>query len=151
MRDQQGFTLVELLVVFAILALLVGAVPVAFERMRDSAQYRDTLRSMLSDLKVARERAVTQGQEVRFRIDLRNRTYGVHDQAQRALPESLQIKAVVASKEVRPDGVAAILFLPGGGATGGTVEVIRPSGGGTRLQVDWLTGRVTQETLSRSP
>ncbi len=59
MRDQQGFTLVELLVVFAILALLVGAVPVAFERMRDSAQYRDTLRSMLSDLKVARERAVT--------------------------------------------------------------------------------------------
>ena len=50
MRRERGFTLVELLVVFAILALLVGLIPVAFDRFRDSAQYRDTVRTMLSHL-----------------------------------------------------------------------------------------------------
>ena len=45
MRRERGFTLIELLVVFAIMALLIGLAPVAFDRMRDSAQYRDTVRT----------------------------------------------------------------------------------------------------------
>ena len=60
MRSQRGFTLVELLVVFAIMALLVGLVPVAFERLRESAEYRNTLRTMLSNMRGARYRAVSE-------------------------------------------------------------------------------------------
>jgi general secretion pathway protein H len=40
---------------------------------------------------------------------------------------------------------ADITFLPEGGATGGTLELLRQSGSGVRVRVDWLFGQVTQE------
>jgi len=46
------------------------------------------------------------------------------------------------------DRVARIRFYPGGNATGGSVEIVRASGTGVRLQADWLDGRVTLRGLS---
>ncbi len=148
MRAVRGFTLVELLVTFAIAALLIGLVPIAFERMRESSQYRDTVRGVLTDLRLARHRALAEGRAVRFVVDLGNRRYGL-EEPRRDVPESLQVRATVASSESAANAVAAIRFFPDGGATGGSIDVIRPSGDGVRLRVDWLFGRVEQEPLQR--
>lgn len=147
MRRERGFTLVELLVVFAILALVAGLVPVAFDRLRDSAQYRDTVRTMVSQLQGARSRARLQGRDVRFYVDLSQRIYGTEDGAVHALPTSLEVRATVAGIELSRQARAAIRFLPGGGATGGSIDIVRSSGAGVRLRVDWLSGRVTQEPI----
>ena len=40
------------------------------------------------------------------------------------------------------------LVLPDGGATGGRVQVMRKTGTGVQLRVDWLSGRVTQTALA---
>ena len=144
---QRGFTLVELLVVFAMVALLVSLVPVAYERLRESAQYRDTVRGVLAGIRQARYRAVSEGREVRFGIDLAGRRYGVEGRPQKSLPESLRLRTTVAGIEMGPDKSASIRFLPSGGATGGTVEILRPSGAGVRLTVDWLSGAVTQSAV----
>ena len=37
--------------------------------------------------------------------------------------------------------------MPRGGASGGSVDLIRPSGTGVRLRVDWFSGRVEQEAI----
>jgi general secretion pathway protein H len=148
MRRMRGFTLVELLVVFAIVALLMGLMPIAFDRLRDGAAYRDTVRTMASGLRVARYRAMVEGRPLSFVIDLDQSAFGLSDErAWRPLPKSLRVRAVVAGTEVDGSGLAAIRFLPGGGATGGSIDVIRSSGAGTRLRVDWLSGRVVHEGL----
>ena len=46
------------------------------------------------------------------------------------------------------DGGLSIRFLPRGGASGGSVDIVRPSGSGVRLRVDWFTGRVEQEAIA---
>lgn len=149
MRHARGFTLIELLVAFALAALMVGLAPLAFERLRESAQYRDTVRSMLLEIRQARSQALTHGAEVRFQLDLAQRKYGIEGRPGRELPPSLETRATVASLELAPGNVAAIRFLPSGGATGGSIDLVRPSGAGVRLQVDWLSGRVSQEPIGR--
>lgn len=145
-RRELGFTLVELLVVFAILALVIGLAPVAFGRLRDSADYRDTVRTMMTQLRAARFSAMAEGREVRFAVDMRNRQYGV-DTARKTLPSSIELRATVAGTDLSAQGEAAIRFLPGGGATGGSIEILRAPSVGIRLRVDWLSGRVSQEAL----
>lgn len=147
MRSHRGFTLIELLVVFALLALLVGVVPVAFERLRESAQYRSTVRGMMSDMRQARQKAIAEGAEVRFRLDLTARTFGVDGRPAHDVPLPLQLRATVAAVELSGAQVAAIRFLPQGGATGGSIDVLRPSGTGVRLTVDWLSGAVAQSAI----
>lgn len=147
-RRDRGFTLVELLVVFAIGALLTALVPIAFDKLRESAQYRETMRAMLTDIRTARSKAVSEGRDIRFKVDLGNRLYGIDGGAMRELPKALQLKATVASIEMEGSDFASIRFLPAGGATGGSIEIVRPSGAGTRLSVDWLSGRVSQSPLA---
>lgn len=142
---QQGFTLIELLVVMAIGALLLGLAPTAFVRYRDGSQYRDTVRALVGDLRQARQRAQIHGQLVRFQVNLSDRQFGIEGLPPKTLPASLELKVTVGTNglgDVRKQ--ATIAFLPDGGASGGTLELLRQSGGGVRIRVDWLTGEVTQ-------
>ena len=143
----RGFTLVELLVVMALLALVVALVPPSFERMRESMQYRDTLRRVLGEMRSARQQALAQGRDARFSIDLTARQFGVDGRPPSSLPETLEIRFIAAQAELSAQQKVSIRFHPQGGATGGTVELLRPSGAGTRITVDWLSGAITQSPL----
>ena len=147
-RRAAGFTLIELLVVFALLALIVGLVPIAFNRLHESAQYRDTVRAVLTELRAGRALAQSSGSEVRFAVNLPARSFGLEGAPPQQVPEPLQLRAVMAADETGADGSLAIRFLPRGGASGGSVDLIRPSGSGVRLRVDWFSGRVEQEAIA---
>lgn len=145
-RPQRGFTLIELLVVLAIGALLVGLVPSAFGRLREVSQYRDTVRTMVVDLRQARQQALAYGEEVHFLVNLTDRKFGIEGQPMKALPAALEVKTTVGSNTApESNAQAAIAFLPDGGSSGGTIELVRQSGGGVRIRVDWLFGQITQE------
>ena len=143
---QQGFTLIELLVVMAIGAMLVALVPPAFERLREVSQYRDTVRAMMVDLRQARQQAISYGKVVVFRVDLADRQFGIEGRTLKALPSSLQVKTTVAKNESADQTQhPTIVFMPEGGSTGGTIELVRPSGAGVNIRVDWLLGQISQE------
>lgn len=147
-HGQPGFTLVELLVVLTIMGLLLVAAPLAFMQVRPTLQYHSTVRELTAALAAARHQATMSGRSVPFVIDLPKRRYGVGERLERRLPEDVRVDLTIANSEVR-DGVGMIRFYPGGGATGGSIDLRRPSGEGVRLRVDWLLGRTTQEPLSQ--
>jgi len=142
-----GFTLIEILVVFTLIALIVGLVPLAYGRLQESAQYRDTVRAAMTDMRTARQQAMAEGVETRFVVDLQARTFGVTDGPVYEVPEPLTMRATMAGQEAGMGEQLSIRFLPSGGASGGSLDIIRPSGTGVRLRVDWFTGRVEQEAI----
>jgi len=142
----RGFTLVELLVVLAISSLLVGLAPVAYNQARESSQYRTTLRTMMADMRQARQQAIAHHLPTTYQLNLPNRQSGILGRPMQSWPDTMQMRATVGQNQVQ-QGTASIVFLPGGGATGGSIDIIRRNGSGTRLRVDWFSGQVTQERL----
>lgn len=129
-----------------IATLLVGLAPVAYTRIQEGGQYRDTLRTLASELRQSRQLARHQGQLVTYRFDLKDRQYGRINGPQHRLPEHLQIR-ITGGQGLQADGQPAIVFLPEGGSSGGVIEVQRSSGAGTRIRVDWLWGQIVQEPI----
>ncbi len=147
-RAFTGFTLLELIVAFAVIALLLGLAPVAFGKLMETSQYRSTVRHMLAGLTAARQMSIQTGQSTVFAVDMEKRVFGPQGKMDQTLPDSVDVRLVIAGLEAGQGG-GGIRFLPGGGATGGSVDVLRRSGDGVRLRVDWLLGTVTQEPISR--
>jgi general secretion pathway protein H len=137
-------------VVIAIAAMLVAIVPSSLGKLREVSQYRDTVRSVVLSLRQARQDAVESGRATVFRADLAERQFGIVGRTPVRLPDSLEMKATVGASAVATSkGQGDILFFPEGGATGGTIELVRKSGAGVRIRVDWLFGQVTQEVAEQ--
>jgi len=154
-RRARGFTLLELLVVFAILALVVSIAPSALSRLGAGMDWRHTVQDISARLRVARQTAGVQGRAVTFALNPESRQYtllGAGAQKTATLPETVSVHMVSAREAELPDGSQAIIFLPEGGATGGSISILRggseeEGGAGIRLRVDWLSGQITREAL----
>jgi len=142
----RGFTLIELMVVLAVAAGLATWVAPSFEKMLEGTRYRSALKTMQTDLRQARQLAEATGVPVVFEVDFNRRLFGVQGRNMAEIPPGLQASAEAA--EIESDAsVARITFLPQGGASGGSVDLRRADGSGTRLTVDWLSARVQLSAL----
>lgn len=138
----RGFTLVELMVALAILATVAALTPMALRPLRESVAYREAVRSLAGELRRARQQALREGRPVQVTLDTRNHRHGIEPRLDGRLDPALRLRAVVGASE-QAEGRATITFLPDGGSTGGSFELRRASGPGTRLRVDWLTGQLS--------
>lgn len=142
-----GFTLIEMLVALTIVGLLLVAIPLAFVKVQPTMQYHTAVRELSTAIAAARLEAIRSGEPTALTIDLEQHRFGVNDTLNKKLPEDLQIDLTLAS--MASNGKQGrIIFYPAGGATGGTIELHRPGGGGMRLQVDWLLGKLSRESLA---
>lgn len=142
-----GFTLLEMMVVITIMALVVGLAPLAYQRLQASSEYRSTVRAITADMRAARNRAQLEGVDQRFVVNLDERSFGLAGGPLHHVPDALSFSAIMAGQESSAKRSLAIRFLPQGGASGGSVDIVRPSGAGVRLRVDWFSGRVEQELI----
>ena len=141
-----GFTLIELLVAFAIIGIALALVPIAYGKLNQSVEYKSVNRAFINEVSDARLKAMTTGKSSAIRINLATKSFGVDNDFSHKWPSSYLISAEVASQEIQSDKIASIRFYPDGSSTGGSVTVFRAPGNGVRFRIDWLTGRLTQET-----
>jgi general secretion pathway protein H len=141
-RDDRGFTILELLIVLAIMgligSLLVGARPSTSARVNGRAA-AETLASVLRE---ARSEAILQGRTTAVEIDTERRTYRIGSAGDRPLPDGVRISLLTNRGDVIDGSQGRIRFTPDGRSTGGRIDVVTPSGK-TEVGIDWLSGRVS--------
>jgi len=141
-RRQHGFTLLEILVVLALMAMMYALVPPMFSS-GGSTELRAAARQLAAGLRKARGHAISSRQEATLTVDVEQHHFKVAGDPRRySLPKSAELSVYTAQSEAVEDKVAAIRFYPDGSSTGGAITVAD----GTakfRVDVDWLTGNVT--------
>ena len=137
-----GFTLVELLVVLLIIAVVLVAAPIAYDRLKPGLEVRSDAREIARILRQSRGRAISDNTEATVLIDLcerylRDGAGGERIDLSKGTALTLE---TAASERIGPDA-ARIRFFPSGASTGGRLTLER-LGTVYRIEVDWLFGRV---------
>lgn len=137
-----GFTLLELLVVVAILAMLVAVVPPLVSAAVPGAKLKSATREVAAALRYARSQAITHGQDVTVHLSIKSRRYRITGISRDfVLPAELDI-SVNGSGLATPDSeTVGIRFFSDGSSTGGRVT-LAIAGRTNQVDVDWLLGRV---------
>ncbi len=141
---QRGFTLLELVVVMAISALVMGAVTLSLSASVSKAEVRASGRRMAAALRYTRSQAIVTRREQVFEvmIDDDGSSYRVPGKDRiYELPEDVGVSLTTARMELTAEDAGGIRFYPDGSSTGGSITLGNDEFTQT-LDIVWLTGEV---------
>ncbi len=117
----RGFTLLELIIVLALVVLILGLTSLFVAGRLPSAKANAAGREIAGMIRHARALARLNMESRRFVIDLDNRTYGIEGLTAKALPPEARVRIVDPLAGEIVGGRYPIVFTPTGGAGGGTI------------------------------
>ncbi len=141
-RRVEGFTLIELIVVLAVLSLVAASVLVNGKPVSPATNARAAAQAISGVLRAARAESLMSNRSVTFTLDVLNGTYQWGEQPRQVLPRDIRVALLTGRDQLVADNIGQIRFDPDGGASGGRVTV---AGGGRVwwVGVNWLSGRVS--------
>ncbi|MEG5266092.1 GspH/FimT family pseudopilin [Pseudomonas sp. JDS28PS106] len=139
-----AFTLLELIVVIALMGVALSVLGVGLGRGLEAARERQVLGEMVAALRQTRIQAVLRGDSQRLRFDPESRSFQMPGHSPRLWPADMALR-VTGAAEAAQTG-AAIEFYPDGSSSGGHVLLER-SGQRWRIDVGWLTGQVRWQVV----
>lgn len=138
----RGVTLLELLIVLAIMAIVAGFMIPMFGGPISTSELRSAARELAAGLRLAQSEAVSQRRQTFLVLDVAGKRFKVdNDPHEHKLPSKVELKLFTAQNDLVSDSVGSIRFFPDGGSNGGRITVAS----GDRkfdVDIDWLTGRV---------
>jgi prepilin-type N-terminal cleavage/methylation domain-containing protein len=142
----RGFSLVELVVVLAILATAVAVVAPGVGRAADGVRARAEVGAIAAFLRSAREQAVSRHQALEVQVDGERHTLVMRQAGQAGEAGVRATRAVspllrIAASPLPPH----VTFLPHGMSTGARFAIATPGRRTYVITVDALTGRVSTE------
>jgi general secretion pathway protein H len=142
-RRQAGFTLLEMIIVVAVLGLALGLVVTRGPMHSAKLDMQSAVNGVAQGLRIARSRAIATNRPVRFAIDIPSHSFGVENERPTVLPQAVSIAVVTDSDEIRGKRLAAIRFNGDGSASGGGRIELADGQRAAQINVEWLTGRVS--------
>jgi general secretion pathway protein H len=139
---QAGFTLLELMLVLAILAMATVAVSSLYRSNVGSTGFQSSAQVLASRLRDLRAAAMGRGTEKVATIDVNRRIVKFEDgRPPVAFDHNVKLEVTAAESEQLSPSVAGVRFYPNGSSSGGVIALHR-NGQVFEVQVNWLTGRV---------
>ena len=145
----RGYSLIELVVVLAILAVAAALVGPAVGRTADHVRARAEVSAVAAFLRAAREQAVTRGHAVEVTLDRDAHALLLRRTARDGEPAVATRRAFSARLAIQGGPAAGVTFLPHGMSSGGRFTVEAPGPRTYVVTVDALTGRVATRQAAR--
>lgn len=140
----RGYSLMELVVVLAILAVAAAVVAPAVGRTADDVRVRAELAGLAAFLRTAREQAVARQQAIAVTLDPEARVLLLRRSGREGETGVQASLAVSALLRVEADpAMPRLTFLPHGMSSGARFLIEAPGSRAYVITVDPLTGRVT--------
>jgi general secretion pathway protein H len=150
MQSRRGFTLVELIVVVALVAAALAIGASAMRAGLPGMQLRGAARELAAQLRYTRAQAIVTGKSQTFTLDARTREWQAPGRRHGQLPRQINIVATGARIEQQAPDQVVIRFFPEGAATGGRIVLSRDTAA-WQLDVEWLTGEVKLARARATP
>jgi general secretion pathway protein H len=135
-----GFTLVEILVIVAILSLIPALASPLLRRPPAPARLKADVTRLAAALRVTRAAALAQNREMDFVVRPGPRTYASPAIPVSSLDPAIDV-GIIPAGAGRVIAPGTIRFFPSGQSTGGELR-LRLDHAEARLQVIWATGHV---------
>lgn len=146
----RGYSLMELVVVLAILAVATALVIPAVGRTADEVRARAEVASVAAFLRSAREQAVTRRQALEVVVDRDAHGLLLQRPARDGQPAAPTRQAFSALLRVEGSALSpGVTFLPHGMSSGARFGVETVGARAYVISVDALTGRVTTQRVAR--
>ncbi len=138
-----GFTLLEVTVVLALMALLLGLVLPGLQRSLKKERDRANLRQLTLTLRLARSQAATARHRVRVFVNRETQHYWLEGTDRRGVLTGMHLgqTSLVWQDENRQQGYIA--FYGDGSSSGGKLALEDPTGRRYNLEVEVITGKVS--------
>lgn len=139
--NDDGFTLLEMLVVLAITAAVYSIAVFSIDTLRRPPSVSSVAEKVVMLCGQVREKALLTSEKQAVTIDLKNVqvTSSLADENV-ILPEGFRLALTIGKELVTADKHAEIVFLPDGSSSGALLTVSDDTRSSETIEVSWLTG-----------
>jgi type II secretion system protein H len=120
-HQSRGFTLLEIIVVLAIMSLMTGLGAVYFAGNVGSSRVAKSARDVAGTIRYGRALAAESGEAQSVAFNLESRSYGIGGRTARFLPADIAMRIIDQSLGEVNRGTYSVRLLPSGAVQGGTI------------------------------